>query len=335
MTDTGSLSDGVESRLYWIHALTPLHVGAGRGIGFIDLPIVREAVTAWPYVPGSAVKGVVADHHHASRDEDRNPDSAKLDQAAADEAKLRKMAFGRAGSEASNSGSLVFTDAHLVCLPVRSLYGTFAWCTCPMALERLRRDLGAARMGSGMPRVELTAGSAGALSVHVPVGPASVLADRERIYLEDLDFESAPSESASAWAEALAMWAFTDDATWQTIFRQRFAVLPDDAFNFLCETAMQVDARVKIDDDTKTVADGQLWYEESLPAETLLAGIVWCGPVFGNGNRNDPLMRAKILDAFARGVSRLQMGGKATVGRGRVDLSFVHSATASSIPSRA
>ena len=50
---------------YWIHALTPLHVGSGRGIGFIDLPIMREKATEYPFVPGSAVKGVLADHHGA------------------------------------------------------------------------------------------------------------------------------------------------------------------------------------------------------------------------------------------------------------------------------
>ena len=84
MVDTASSTDGSESRLYYIHALSPVHVGAGRGLGFVDLPIVREAVTGWPYVPGSAVKGVLADYHDASRDEDRDPDgqAVKKDPAA-------------------------------------------------------------------------------------------------------------------------------------------------------------------------------------------------------------------------------------------------------------
>src|SRR5688572_24809920 len=36
------------TRVYWLQALTPLHVGAGRGVGYIDLPIMREKVTQWP-----------------------------------------------------------------------------------------------------------------------------------------------------------------------------------------------------------------------------------------------------------------------------------------------
>lgn len=50
------------TKIYWLEAITPLHVGMGRGVGFIDLPIIREKVTGWPLVPGSAVKGVIRDH---------------------------------------------------------------------------------------------------------------------------------------------------------------------------------------------------------------------------------------------------------------------------------
>ena len=51
---------------YWLHAVTPVHVGSGRGIGYIDLPVAREKVTDWPYIPGSSIKGVMADHFDAT-----------------------------------------------------------------------------------------------------------------------------------------------------------------------------------------------------------------------------------------------------------------------------
>src|SRR6266540_173056 len=115
------------TKMYWLHALTPLHVGAGFGLGFIDLPIMREKITNWPIVPGSAVKGVLSSHFGADRDRETTP--------------ALKAAFGTGGEENANAGSLVFADARLVCMPVRSLYGTFAWVTSPLALERLQRDL--------------------------------------------------------------------------------------------------------------------------------------------------------------------------------------------------
>src|ERR1019366_1911974 len=102
-------------QMYWIHALTPLHAGAGSGVGFIDLPIMREKTTSWPVLPGSAVKGVLADDGGDAETRKRDP--------------LRRAAFGIAegsdGEYGSHTGSLVFSDARLVCLPVRSLYGTF------------------------------------------------------------------------------------------------------------------------------------------------------------------------------------------------------------------
>lgn len=50
------------TRIYWLHALTPTHSGIGRGVGYIDLPLDREALTGWPVVRGSAFKGVWADY---------------------------------------------------------------------------------------------------------------------------------------------------------------------------------------------------------------------------------------------------------------------------------
>src|SRR2546425_7658200 len=119
------------TRIYWLHTLTPTHAGVGRGVGYIDLPIDRDKVTNWPLVRGSAFKGVWADHYKA------NEDNRKKDP-------VLRAAFGvssDAADNASNSGSLIPTDARLVCLPVRSFRGTFAWCTSRLALQLLHRTL--------------------------------------------------------------------------------------------------------------------------------------------------------------------------------------------------
>ena len=74
--------------------------------------------------------------------------------------------------------------------------------------------------------------------------------------------------------------------------------------------------RVKIEDATKTVAEGALWTEESLPAESILAGIVQCDRVFGPVGTG--ITEVSLLDRFAKEPLTLQIGGKATVGRGRI-----------------
>jgi CRISPR-associated protein Cmr4 len=58
------------TRLYWLHCLSPTHAGIGRGLSYIDLPIDRDAITNWPIIRGSGFKGVWADHHRAT-DENR------------------------------------------------------------------------------------------------------------------------------------------------------------------------------------------------------------------------------------------------------------------------
>jgi len=103
-------------------------------------------------------------------------------------------------------------------------------------------------------------------------------------------------------------------------FQKRFVVLPDNAFDFLCETGTEVHTRVRIDDDTKTVARGALWTEESLPAETILMGLIHCDRVFGS--RGEDITPQGLLDRFAKEPLTLQIGGKATVGRGQVRCVF-------------
>ena len=113
------------TRIYWIHTLSPTHAGIGRGVGYIDLPIDRDGVTGWPILRGSSFKGVWRDW--AVQKALPNID----------------IAFGRADNpaESANSGALIPTDAKIVCLPVRSFRGTFAWVTSPLCLQMLQRTL--------------------------------------------------------------------------------------------------------------------------------------------------------------------------------------------------
>ena len=112
----------------------------------------------------------------------------------------------------------------------------------------------------------------------------------------------------------------TDDPAWQEQFRARFVILPDTAFDFLCETGTEVHTRVRIKDETKTVDDAALWTEESLPAETILAGILQCNRVFGR--QGEDITPTGLLDRFAKDPLTLQLGGKATVGRGQMRCVF-------------
>ncbi len=294
--------------LCFIHAITPLHVGTGRGVGFIDLPVMREKVTGWPIVPGSSIKGVLADYHNATED-----------QRAGDDEKRAAFGMADSGSIVSgmpNAGSLVFTDARLVCLPVRSLYGTFAWVTSPLALKKFMRDLGAAGKANGKIIPDLSGNEQSVIRTS-----DSLLHKNNNIFLEDNLFTCQQEQTtiADQWADELSRLIYGTEDQWADEFKKRFLIVPDEAFDFFCELGTEVRARIKIQEQTKTVQEGALWYEEALPAETIMAGLVWCDKVYGTPPVSDA---DQLIKKFCSGTINLQLGGNATIGKGLVNIVF-------------
>ena len=86
----------------------------------------------------------------------------------------------------------------------------------------------------------------------------------------------------------------------------------------LLDTATEVSARVRLAEETKTVAKGALWYEEALPAESVLTGLVVASAVKAvPGKRADhpaSALLAHVASLTRKGM--VQLGGKANVGRG-------------------
>lgn len=271
----------MNTRPFLLHALSPLHAGTGHTPDIIDLPTARMKATGIPFLPGSSIKGVLRD---ARRTTDREKTEA---------------VFGPSDDPAAHAGALVVGDARLLALPVRSFRGTFAWVTSPLLLTLAKRDLEDASLA--IPSIN---GRGARLA------QGSVCAHNNNLYLEDLDLPATVAAEATAWAQQLAPLAFPGD----DIFTKRFAIVDDDTMAFLWETATQVDARVRIDERTRTVAKGALWLEESLPPETLLIGLL----AADRSRRRDVKMTPDDVLGFALSREEIhQLGGKATTGRGR------------------
>lgn len=278
----------MQTRIFHLHALSPVHVGIGQAVGTVDLPIARERATNLPLIPGSALKGVLRDEFAA-------------DPAA------QKTLFGpdSLGDGAAHAGAVAFGDAWLLALPVRALVGTVCFATAPFLLSRYRQA--ATRCGlPDLPAIpELEEDQAA-----VPSG--SRLLHKETLVLEDLDLGSRAMPLADQWASVLG--AAVRDESWRPHFAARFAILPDAVFGFLADTGTEVRTRIRIDDKHGTVQHGALWYEENLPAESLLFGILGFDKA-RDGSTTD------VQAAFAGrlgGEALIQIGGKATVGRGLV-----------------
>jgi CRISPR-associated protein Cmr4 len=213
--------------------------------------------------------------------------------------------FGPETRNASeHSGALVIGDAYLLLLPVRSVAGTFAYATSPLLLRRFARDLREAGLG------EINVPAIASASACVVV-QESALRVASKVLLEDFDFT--PSYTGDSLAATLGELLFTDIED-RELFRRRLCVVHDDAMSYLAEHATQVDARVSLDPDTKTVKQGALWYEESLPTETVLVSV--CAGV--RHGKASPAQAFATLENLA--ADSVQLGGKATVGRGRCRL---------------
>lgn len=288
----------MKTQLTFVHALSPLHAGIGQGAGVIDLPIAREKATSLPFLPGSSLKG-------ALRTRALQPDMPKE----------YLSIFGPDPEDIeSRASSVLFSDQRLLLLPVRSVAGTFAWVTSPYVLQRFVREL-----------KELPAQFQAAPSTIPPVtkseqcilpqGHNSTLVISNKVYLEDFDLTVQNDADLTEWANWLSTQIFSNETTyWQNSLKERLCLVHDDLFHFLCQHATEVITRIKLKDDTKTVDDttGGLWYEEALPTESILSGIVVIMRVKESTFSDD--MITTHLNTLTE--KTLQLGGMATVGRG-------------------
>jgi CRISPR-associated protein Cmr4 len=281
-----------------VQAYSPLHAGTGQGVDVVDLPIARERPTNLPIVPGSSLKGSL--------------------RSASGENEATWRLFGPPTANASDhAGAVQFGDQTLLLLPVRSLAGTFAYLTCPFVLSRFARDARLASLNPpALPNPE-------SRLLRTNAKDLVVQEQDDRVVLEDLDFKSAASAEVEAWAAWIGKCLYADGApetdAGRDFLHRRLAVIADDTFHYLAENATEVVARIKLQDNTKTVQKGGLWYEEALPAESILWGMVHAE---ANGKVREGEALAAI-GAMVKGRGVLQLGGKATVGRGVCRLQWV------------
>ena len=284
----------MQTKIFYLHALSALHVGTGQGVGVVDLPIARAKATNLPLVPGSALKGVLRDEA---------AQQWKLD------GQQIKSLFGPDNTvEDSHAGALALGDAHLLLLPIRSFAGTVAYATCPFILRRYARDHNAEIPVVGLVKSETAAVTNNSM---LYVDKAET-----KLALEDLDLSANTVESVDQWADYIAAQLYPDGVSqaedWRKQMTQRFVILPDDIFSFLADTATEVRMRIRLDRQTRMVQNGALWSEENLPAEAVLWGVMGIGAARDKSGASEEEMAKLVRNQELA----LQIGGKHTVGRG-------------------
>lgn len=276
--------------LIGLWAETSLHAGAGSSVDGIDLPIQREAHSGWPCVYGSAVKGAL----RAKAEDKHGKDNHSI-----------KYIFGpdsTSENAAEHAGALLVGDARLLLLPVRSLNSHFKWVTCPALLERLQRD---------SQRLGLT------LEFTVPKQPGKEHAllpvtDGTALFLEEYRFTPEKTDLT-----ALLKVLSTLSGIAESALQAQLVIVHDDQFNHLSRYATAVAAHIAIDNKSKTVKPGALWYEETLPPETVL---YFALSAYRSRDPQNPIAAEAILNCITQDLlgpsPYLQLGGNETVGMG-------------------
>ena len=305
-----------DSTLLFLHAETSVHLGSGQSGGAVDLAVQRERHTDFPVGAASSLKGAVRSWFRA------HDDSGRDDQ--------RYAAFGPDTAHASDhAGAVAFTDARLLLFPVRAMKGVFAWTTCPTILNRLRRDLDAA--GRDVSWTVPEPGDDQALATEHNVNESG-----NEILLEENYFSYRSSDAVqeiAAWLRESALPATEAYAYWRESADQRLLVLHDDAFRDFVRHTTEVQARIKLNEDGTTGEGGNLFYQENLPCDTLFYALVLAqddlsGRLDGSGSASDLLDYVRRLHG-----RRLQIGGDASVGRGRTYVHFLDAPATTNAPS--
>lgn len=292
-----------QQQAMFIYTVSPLHMGTGAELGLIDNPIQREVHTDWPSMAGSGIKGALR-HALTQSEEWKN---GKLD-----------AFFGPdSSSNDLHAGAVSFTDAQIVCFPVRSLRRAFVYATCPTAMARLARLTGKAFAVPAVKESEAVIAN-------------NELKHGEQLILEALAFDARTDPSASEFGNWLAQKALPKGFFSEKIHSD-LVILSDTDFSYFVRNSTFVEPHVRIDDKTGTAKDGGLFYTENLPPETLLAALVLASDSRTGGRQQKQPAQTIMADITKELAARdvWQFGGDATTGRGLVTLQLLTERTPS------
>lgn len=289
------------SDIMFMYAETSVHVGGGESVGAIDLAIAREKYTDFPFIPSSGVKGALRSHF--------SHQSNLKDQVSA--------IFGPENDGAEHAGAAVFTDARILLFPVRSLKGVFAWITCPLVIERFNRDLRlAGHEGKGIPVPAIDSDKAIVSSESENTMDGKVVLEEYSYGIEEKEINEFVNFLTNTFPD------LPEYDYWKKKLKTNLVILSDDEFRDFAKSSTEVQARIRINSETKTVDSGALFYQENLPSDTLMYTVVAAHNSFkkeDDQNADDIFKTLKKLN-----TQSVQLGGNESVGKGIFNLNFLN-----------
>lgn len=279
----------MEKKIMYLFSRTPVHVGAGNSVGAIDSPIQRERHTRIPIIPGSSLKGVLADLWNNDIENKKRKEGSDL-----------AVLFGSDDDKNASAGALLIGEARVLAFPVRSAKGAFAWITCPLALARYKRD---AEVKFEFPKV---------IKENECLASEGVKLDN-KVVLEEYCFTSISGIDNDI---VKVFKNIGKDDVWKTSVESRLVIVSDEIFSYFAENACEVVTRIKVDDETGTVAKGALFNQEQVPSETMFYAVIAAQDE--KGKKENKKEAKEILGKLEKEIDGkiLQVGGDETIGLG-------------------
>lgn len=313
-----------KANIMFLMAETPMHAGSGDSLGIVDLPIQRERHTSFPKIEASSLKGSMREHFERQivKEDEYKKKSEEERIKLSTENKI-KAAFGDEGSqggESSKAGCLGFTDARLLLFPVKSMKGVFAWITCPKIIAKFNEELKLAGIDKSF---DIPNGNIVAIGNNLKV-------NTENIILEEYTFKVNKNEGEKNQVNDLGEWLalsfYNGEGYFAEKLKKDIVVLEDDDFRDFVNLSTEVITRTKIDNETGTVADGALFTEEYLPAESIMYSLVLTAPEFAEKRETFETEDKvnKFFNDFVNDNPVMQIGGNATLGKGITKIKMIN-----------
>lgn len=307
-----------QASVMFLYAETSVHLGGGESLGAIDLAIQRERHTDFPMGASSGIKGAVrAWFEKASQ-------NGILKQEPAVKDKIER-AFGQE-QNSEYMGATSFSDARILLFPVRSLAGVFAYITCPIVLERFRRDLAVAGITANLPPISAQQGKALGMTTN------ENKMQNNKVVLEEFVFDFDGSKDGNVkniadWLKSNAFPCGNEYQFWKNNFENHFLIVSDDDFRDFVKFSTEVQSRVKLGEgkSSDTSKGGNLFYQENLPSDSVMYSLVMTQDAFEKVKVDSTEWgTVQEIDAFIKHLDgkRLQIGGDESIGKGIMCVKF-------------
>jgi len=285
------------AKILFIKALTPLHVGTGRGEGaHVDLPIQRDEF-GYPTIWASSLKGAIKAHIGKNN-------------------MVKEYLGSQPGVSPTRPSHISLLDARLVLMPVRVLEGVWAYGTTPDLLNYLKYYLDVYN------EISLKQSASSKLELRLDLiksmkrkGLSNKFKGLVIINETDLEIEYIDDLISKIGIEKI----FPSDIR-DKILEQGLVILSDEnniGLNILNKSLL-IQYRIRLKGEEKTVEEGP-WSEEYLPMKTVFVSLILCRDYKSDGSSKSGV---EICEEFTKEIDEktIYVGGRETIGRGLAKL---------------